>query len=73
MEQDLVDATCAVTRDLFIAVAFGRPLIINLDDCDVETLDHDDFIDQENGCVGLAVHLIRSTYTFSCGTSSYSR
>lgn len=47
-----------VTRHHLIAVEFGRPLIMNLNDCDVETLHHDDFIDQED-CAGLAVH----TYT----------
>ncbi|KID86240.1 Ctf1 transcription factor [Metarhizium guizhouense ARSEF 977] len=48
-----------VTRDYSIAVAFGCLLIINLDDCDVEKLHHDDFIDQDEDFAGLAVH----TYT----------
>ncbi|KAG8410989.1 Transcriptional activator of fatty acid utilization [Metarhizium acridum] len=48
-----------VTRDRSIAVAFGRPLMINLDDCDVETLQHDDFIDEDEDYERFAVH----TYT----------
>jgi hypothetical protein len=36
-----------VTRDRSIAVAFGRPVIINLDDCDVEALQESDFIDDD--------------------------
>ncbi|KAF5127085.1 Cutinase transcription factor 1 alpha [Metarhizium anisopliae] len=47
-----------VTRHHSIAVEFGRPLIMNLDDCDVETLHHGNFIDQED-CAGLAVHTYR--------------
>lgn len=48
-----------VTRDRSIAVAFGRPVIINLDDCDVETLEHDDFIDDDEDYERFAVY----TYT----------
>ncbi|KAI1268747.1 fungal-specific transcription factor domain-containing protein [Xylariaceae sp. FL1019] len=36
------------TRDRAVAVALGRPCNINLDDCDVEMLTEDDFIDDED-------------------------
>ncbi|KAI8630583.1 fungal-specific transcription factor domain-containing protein [Xylariaceae sp. FL1651] len=35
------------TRDRSVAVALGRPVNINLDDCDVEMLTEDDFIEDE--------------------------
>ncbi|KAI1337433.1 fungal-specific transcription factor domain-containing protein [Xylariaceae sp. FL0016] len=35
------------TRDRSVAVALGRPVNINLDDCDVEMLTEDDFVEDE--------------------------
>ncbi|CAJ2513750.1 Uu.00g018690.m01.CDS01 [Anthostomella pinea] len=35
------------TRDRSVAVALGRPCNINLDDCDVEMLTEDDFVEDE--------------------------
>jgi len=35
------------TRDRSVAVAMGRPCCINTDDCDIDMLTEDDFIDEE--------------------------
>ncbi|KAJ3573061.1 hypothetical protein NPX13_g4836 [Xylaria arbuscula] len=41
------------TRDRSVAVALGRPCNINLEDCDVEMLTEEDFIEEEPGNLGV--------------------
>ncbi|KAI0444783.1 fungal-specific transcription factor domain-containing protein [Xylaria telfairii] len=44
------------TRDRSVAVALGRPCNINLEDCDVEMLTEEDFVEEEpDNAIGFAV------------------
>lgn len=38
---------CLFARDRVVAAALGRPMSINLDDCDVEMLEEQDFLEDE--------------------------